>query len=327
LRVIIRENVCRSSVATVVLTSGLQISSAAHSKGRRMTFLKRLLRLLFALGLLCTAAPSFADGLIFSLPADGTWVEYSGKLESNFKMDLPPEVLARMDAAGKIKMQSFLGPQKMHQTVRVSSVGSDKYDDKPCRWIELAVSVTPDAEVKPKQDRKLQLKLLIPETDLTRGSSPLESSYLTFFNPKQVDIAHVPTDPGFDRIRYEIERVFNCFPPPLKEEKQLPTETITTPIGTFNDCEVIRGKAQFDRPLMSGGRWTQQATWTIALHPDAPFGVVRIKSEGSNEEIPSAGPMLRGSMIRELALSAKGEKAVSELPEGKRKRVPLPNSR
>jgi hypothetical protein len=294
-----------------------------------MTILKRLVLVLSAFVPLCTAAPSIADGLIFSLPADGTWVEYSGTHDSNYKMDFPPEVLARMDAAGKAKMQSFLGPQKMRETLRVSSVGSEKYGDKPCRWIELRRSVKSRApETKPEQSNpNLLLKLLIPEKELVRGNSPLDSSYLTFFNPKQVDVAHIPDDPGFDRIRYEVERFITCFPPPLKEEQRLATETIITPIGTFKDCDVIHGKAQFDRPLMSGGRWTQQATWTIALHPDAPFGVVRVKSEGTNEEIPSSGPVMRGTTNRELTISVKGENAVSELPAAKRKRLPLPNAR
>jgi hypothetical protein len=300
----------------------------SRRKEQCMTGLMRLILVLSLFAQICVASQGMADGLIFSLPPDGTWVEFSGSTDSNYKMDLPPEVLARMDAAGKAKMQSFLGPQKMRETLRVSSVGSEKYGDKPCRWIELRRSVKSiDSETNAERsNRRLLLKLLVPEKDLVRGGSPLDSSYLAFFNPKEVDIKHVPNDPGFDRIRYEIERFLNCFPPPLEGEKRLANETIATAIGTFKDCEVIRGKTQFDRPLMGGGRWTERLTWTIDIHRDAPFGVVRVKNEGSNEEIPPIGHALGGSVTRELTISSKGEKAVSELQEGKRKVLPPANA-
>jgi hypothetical protein len=293
-----------------------------------MTKLMRLILVLSLFAHICVASQGVADGLIFSLPPDGTWAEFSGITESNYKISLSPEVIARMDEAGKKKMRSFLGPQKMQEMVRVSSVGADQYGGRACRWIELRRSVKSiDSETNAERsNRSLLLKLLVPEKDLVRGGSPLDSSYLAFFNPKEVDIKHVPNDPGFDRIRYETERFLNCFPPPLEGEKQLANETIATAIGTFKDCEVIRGKTQFDRPLMGGGRWMQQLTWTISIHRDAPFGVVRVKSEGSTEEIPPVGHSLSGSVTREFTISAKGEKAVSELPEGKRKTVAVPSA-
>jgi hypothetical protein len=229
-----------------------------------------------------------------------------------------------MDEAGKARMRAFLGPQKYAETVRVSSVGVDKYGGQPCRWIELHRS-TKSLDFETKQERAnpdLLLKLLVSEKDLARGGNPLGDSYLAFYNPKEVDIKGVPDDPGFDRIRYEIERFANCFPPPLQDQQRLANETIATPIGTFKDCEVIRGKVQFNRPLMSDSRWENESTWTIALHPDAPFGVVRLKGEGSTSEIHSASPPLHGTVTRELTISAKGDKAVTELPEAKRKVVP-----
>jgi hypothetical protein len=169
------------------------------------------------------------------------------------------------------------------------------------------------------------LKLLAPEKDLTRGGNLLDDSYLAFFNPKEVDMQHIPDDPGFDRIRYEIERFLICFPPPLRDEERLPAETIITPVGTFKDCDVIRGKAKFSRPLMNDGIWNVESMWTIALHHEAPFGVVRLKSEESSAEAHGTGHPLQGTVERELMLSAKGDKAVTSMPEAKRKVLPVTN--
>lgn len=291
----------------------------------------RLMRLIFVLSLfapLCFASQGIADGLIFSLPPDGTWAEFSGTLESNYKISLPPEVLARMDEAGKTRMRSFLGPQKMLDTVRISSVGVDQYAGRPCRWLELRRTVTSiDSQTKAEHaNPSVLLKLLVRENELTRGRDPLNNAYLTFFNPKEVDIKHAPNDPGFDRIRYEIERFLPCFPPPLRNEKKIAKETIDTPIGAFRDCEVISGSTEFDRPLLGGGRWESQATWTIAIHPDAPFGVVRVTSKASTAEVPASGNALRGTSTLAMTIAAKGENAVSELPKGKRKVLQLPNA-
>jgi hypothetical protein len=68
---------------------------------------------------------------------------------------------------------------------------------------------------------------------------------------------------------------------------------------------------------MGGGRWESHATWSIALHADAPFGVVRVKSEGSIAEVPASGQALRGTVALTLIIATKGDKAKSELPAGK----------
>lgn len=274
----------------------------------------------------CVVSHVRADGLIFSLPADGTWAELSGTTESNYKMPLPPEALARMDEAGKARMRSYLGPQRILNTVRVSSVGIHQYAGIPCRWIELRRSVKfVGSETKPEHKNPIAiLKILVRDKELTRGHDPLENAYLAFFNPKEVDVKHVPSDPGFDRVRYEIERFLPCFPPPLRNEKKVAKETIATPIGTFRDCDVISGTAEFDRPLLGGGRWESKATWTIAIHPDAPFGVVRLTSEDSTAETPATGNGLRGTSTLTLTIVAKGDDAVSELKDAKQKQSSQP---
>ncbi|HEY3391968.1 MAG TPA: hypothetical protein VGK58_04635 [Lacipirellulaceae bacterium] len=272
-----------------------------------------------ALGPLCVPSQILADGLIFSLPPDGTWVEYVGSGQYRCEFSVPEDVLKRMDPAGKAQMEALSRPQELQETIRVSSVGVDKYAERGCRWIELRSSskrISSGSQEEHPNPIYL-LKMLIPEKYLNRGNDPLDNAVLTFFNPKDSDRAKVAPEPGFDRIRYEIERFIPRCPPPLEDETRLDNETIETAIGTFRDCEVIRGTSQFDRPLSNDGRWEGKSTWIIALHPDAPFGVVRLGTESTVNEVHT-GSAVKSQSTREYKIAAKGADATTELPEGKR---------
>jgi hypothetical protein len=242
-----------------------------------------------------TTGSSRGDGLIFQLPADGTWARYdtTGETQATSK-ELPKQDFA------------------MTGSLTISSVGEVTRSHQKCRWIELK------AETKSKGAYpKLVLKMLVAEDRLKRGEDPLSHSILTFFDPKPGD-ANGPIksyiNEGFNRIQYEIDRFRWDFPEPLDNVKSLMRETIETPAGKFEDCEVFTGTSAYDGPLLGGARTVTNATYRIAIHPNAPFGVVSMQIEVEGSEIhDDFVASLKGK--KTLRLAATGKDAVSDLPK------------
>ena len=125
-----------------------------------------------------------------------------------------------------------------------------------------------------------------------------------------------PREIGFNRIQYEIDRFRPAFPQPLGEVRELPKRTIRTPVATFEDCRIIAGKTRFDRPSLGQGRWTDESHWEIAVHPEAPFGVVQVHCRSETDEIggePTTTMHITAKST--LTLSRVGKGAKSVLPE------------
>lgn len=241
-----------------------------------------------------------ADGLIFQLPADGTWARYAVKTE------------------GEEHIRNLKRSIATEGTLTIGSVGKLMRNQQACRWIELK-SESGSADVYPR----LVLKMLIPEKHLRRGQDPLAHSVQTFFDPKPIDEKIAPSvesfiDDGFNRIQYEIDR-FRCdFPKPLYDVKTQPRATVETAAGRFEDCEIIAGTSGYDGPLLDHGRSVYKGTYRIAIHPKSPFGVVSMTMEGTGREIGAEEDeepeVLHVSYKRTLTLVAWGEKAESALP-------------
>lgn len=238
-----------------------------------------------------------ADGLIFQLPADGAWARFDVKTDGSSRIG---ELKQAVATAG---------------TLTVSSVGHVTRSKQTCRWIELK-SESKSAGVYPK----LVLKMLIPEKRLQRGQDPLAHSVLAFFDPKPMDEKKAPLlesfiDEGFNRIQYEIDRFRADFPKPLYDSKNLERETVVTPAGRFEDCEILTGTSEYDGPLVHNGRNVFQGKYRIAIHPRAPFGVVAMSMELNGREIGEEDEeVLHLTVTRTLTLVTTGDNAVSDLP-------------
>ncbi len=242
---------------------------------------------------------ALADGLVYQLPADGTWARFTTATD------------AEMDLDGKLKQAiSATG------TLSISSVGKVTRNRQDCRWLELKAEGKNEALYP-----QLILKMLIPESHLQRGKDPLAHSRLTFFDPKPMDEKKAPgvesfIDDGFNRIQYEIDRFRDVFPRPLSNAKSLPKETIETPAGKFADCEVLSGINYYDGPLVMDGRSTFKATYQIAIHSDSPFGVVRMQFQIEGREFGDDDEVVRFKAKKSLLLAETGKGAVSVLKKG-----------
>lgn len=242
-----------------------------------------------------TGGLAHADGLVFQLPADGTWARYIVQTDGEFAYgDGPKQKLA------------------ITGTLMISSVGEVTRNEQKCRWIELK-SESRTEGVYPK----LVLKMLIPEDRLQRCQDPLAHARLTFFSPKPVDKEKVESfiDKGFNRIQYELDRFRDVFPKPLDNPKSLACETVETPAGKFEDGEVLTGRSDYDGPLLGDGRSVFQATYRIVVHPKAPFGVVSMQIETDGREISGEGAVSI-KVKRTLTLVETGQNAVSDFLKG-----------
>jgi hypothetical protein len=260
---------------------------------------------LTVLVLLC-AFPAMGDGLIFQLPPDGVEAEFRGEEEFRSKWVVPKEIADQLAAQGRLEEKG-----KATAVVTVRSVGRVTRAQQECRWIEVQRRSARQA----KQGNVL--KMLIPERYLKRGEDPLDHAVLTFFNPKPIDQKGGPREQGFNRLQYEIDRFRPVFPEPLSEARELTRRAIETPAGKFEGCWIMGGKTEFDRPLLNQGRWTFETQWEIALHSDAPFGVVQTHSRSKGVEI--GGNDFDAHQVIELestlTLSRVGKGSRSVLPE------------
>jgi hypothetical protein len=133
--------------------------------------------------LITFASVSFvnAQGLLWSLPEDGTWVRYEGDYKET---DLRPDA-----AEGALKIQ-------WDRHVIIKSVGKEtaKYEGKdvPCRWIEFKTLTghTVEGAIDPGPAGQVIYKVLIPEIAITGKNT----------NLSDLPLAFVPVVKGFRKI-------------------------------------------------------------------------------------------------------------------------------
>jgi hypothetical protein len=233
----------------------------------------QLLQAIFLSVIVLGTQIAHADGFVFQLPRDGTRATFTGTAAVTVNMELAPSVdVNTLTPEARKQLQSSTSQEEVE--LSIASVGEETLAQKKCRWIQ----ISRDSNV---------LELLVSERCCHRGHDPLAGSMRTFFNWKEVDqrAGKIHSPSGFDRIRYEIERWRPLFPAPLAGSRQLPRETISTPVGEFDDCEVIAGESAFEGPLLGDAFWEVNSDVTIWLHEKAPFGVVKIAYDSTSREI------------------------------------------
>ena len=73
--------------------------------------------------------------------------------------------------------------------------------------------------------------------------------------------------------------------------------------------------------MRNNSRWDAETKWTIALHPDAPFGVVRVVSDLVANEITDDN-RVKIVMSDVLTLTQVGNDAKSALPQTQETQTP-----
>ncbi|SFH86964.1 hypothetical protein [Planctomicrobium piriforme] len=215
--------------------------------------------------LLCLSESASAQGLIWSLPADGQWVRYEGKYSQTVRR---PE-----STQGDLALE-------WRRIVTLKSVGTEdaeyRTQSQPCRWIEIKIETGKTAEgVLDAGPGGVQMyKLLVPEAAI-KGEM-----FEKIATERQVFVSFLPVVKGLrksgDNDAVEIESgVFQLAPIvsliahyPEFEPAGSP-EAITVQAGEF-ESTLYKGTFVTETP-------TSRSTNTseVFRSPGIPFGVVK----------------------------------------------------
>ena len=222
----------------------------------------RLFTLCSLLLCLLLANPVHAQGLLWSLPEDGTWVRYEGSYTQNVR-----------------RPNSTQGDLKLTWTrhLTIKSVGSSEeaYDEQiqPCRWIEIKVVTGRDFEglVDAGPGGTRIYKLLVPEAAITGQ----------ILDDEGILVSHIPVVRGYRKLGDEDPQpitsgVFQIYPIVsfLQHYRNLAAET--------TEAEQLQVTSGFVNAVSWKGQLTMEGRTTRSRNEaemwrsdDVPFGVAK----------------------------------------------------
>lgn len=152
-----------------------------------------------------------ADGMVRSLPEEGTWVKYAIRMQAN-------------DAT-------------IQGDVRVAVVGKAFTEQGACRWVEARL----DVKVPSEGNIKAVGKFLVPESAVERGKDPsklLVKSWVKMGDGPLTDLAVEPYEP--------VQHLLKLFAgPPLKDPMELPAIAVANKLGNL-DCPGESGQSELN---------------------------------------------------------------------------------
>ena len=178
------------------------------------------------------------DGLIRTLPKDGTEVSYA------------------LEIVGSMKGQE----KTVKGTLTLASVGSETKDGQACRWIELGFIIKDN-----QREFGDYSKFLIAEKHLRPGNNPLEHVIQAWRRrgPRESTVKKF-TNPG-NAVQSPLPVFLSG---PLNTEKRLPAKDIKSGLGPLK-CAGVAGNYKYTNK-------TGSVTGTVELrhHATSPFGIV-----------------------------------------------------
>ena len=263
-----------------------------------------------------------ADGLVFRLPPDGSWVAYGVREQGQMTIALPDGTVL---GAGTDEGEQF--PLTVTGRLVVRSVGRQTVDDVPCRWIEIESQSKmtgefpgPNGEHIQKEDsRHFIHKMLIPEEHCRAGADPLSHVVTLYIKDDDKDAELVD---GEKARQYELDRLRPRFPAPGRAVETSRKNEVLTLHGERRElnCNLQIFDSQYEGPLTRGTRgwWSWTGKHELSLHESVPCGVAALRHsfvshEWSGDKKKSAKLTVRGET--ELIATAYGSDATSALNE------------
>jgi hypothetical protein len=200
---------------------------------------------------LCLPGISLAEGLIYQLPDDGAWAKFEIEGEG-------------VNSDGTVSI-TITGTQTLR------SVGSKMVDNQPCRWIELESDVTFERVGRNEaQSLKEIIKLLVPESQLTKGKDPREKVIKAYKGTSAETMRELDLTGDGKR---EIQSLDEILHGPLKKTAKLPAAEINVK-GKNWKCEGFEGEEKTEDVVF---------ITETQIHEQAPFGVVTYKYEKARQ--------------------------------------------
>jgi hypothetical protein len=252
-------------------------------------------------GVLIGGQAATAQGLIWKLPEDGTWVEFEGKYsQTDFRPDSPD---------GDLK------PDPWSRRLRISSVGREMAEFKgkmeACRWIELEVRTgRSDGGVIDTGPAGARIyKVLIPESKIVNNTTDGDG----------IPVSMIPIVKGYRKIGDGDTK-----PIPLKNNKSgvLQVYPVISLLRHYKTLESLSGQpedAGINIPGITARRYravktmespTGRSTHTAELwrSPDMPFGLARWSVKILREEKGSTDLRSAFKRVSEISIEMKAGK-------------------
>jgi hypothetical protein len=242
--------------------------------------------LLVCLAFLSTAR---ADGLLYRLPPDGTWVQYTLKQH----MEMP-----------KQKNVTLVG------ALSLASVGEEMVNYQTCRWIEVVI----DTKGPDGQGLRSVFKALIPEKRLKKGQNPAHY-WLKGWGKMGDQEPQALTREFLANPAMIINLVVAG---PLENPRELSEKQIETKLGKL-DCRGIAGTLTYSGAAIrvdKGKKMTKKDLIVHVetyLHEAVPFGVMTSRQQVTFPDFWAGAR----SVEMDLTLLDVGTDAKSELPDQK----------
>jgi hypothetical protein len=265
--------------SAAVLGTGSLLSCEHHLNHSERTMpMKRTCNLLALLMLISLPTAAVADGLLYQLPNDGSWVRYDMTLE--------------MSRGGQV--------QKMTGEVTMMVTGTVTENGKACRWVEFKWVQNPPPGAQQKGHTTL-IKVLIPEENLKTSKDPVKNRVRGWLQERADSGIEALTDDEVGPLPAFLANT-------LDNGKKLKAKELVTKLGKL-ECEGVSGSTTFEE-----GSKTATVTMEIRKHTKAPFGVVWAKMNYQTKR--KDGPMRdRGTLT--FTLAEVGKNAKSVLPDSK----------
>jgi hypothetical protein len=263
--------------------------------------------MLVGLALLLPSA-SRADGLIYQLPPDGSWVRFAGCGRYYGYERIRPANAAGKDDASLMPDEEYQGGVG---TFVLQSVGTADNDGEKCRWIEFKTE--PPKEFKGGEE---VWKMLIPERRLKEGSDPFDHIQKMYIKAGFVKDGLERVDTDKKLMTYELQRIRKWFPSVPAESKRQKNYFIRIN-GRDVRGESVRFDSYFEGKLHRGtaGFYSNRCRHHTVLDPNAPFGVAFFSDEGDSVEKYEDDSGWKSKFREEFWMVDSGTGAKTALPD------------
>jgi len=244
-----------------------------------------------------------AQGLIWSLPEDGTWVRFEGTYEQT---EINPDA-----AAGNLAIQWI-------RHVTIKSVGKEEAEfdgaTVPCRWIEIKVVTGTASEqgINPGPVGTRILKALVPESRVT-GKVEYGDGILVSYLPIVKGLQKTGDGP----VQPMESNVLNIYPllSPMMHYRTLESadadEEVDTPLGKV-PARKFTGQLTIESPTIRA-----ESTAEFWASNEVPFGLAKwsVKQTRSRKDRAETRDQFKpkSELTAEMSAHAKGNDAQSEI--------------
>ena len=255
------------------------------------------------------SGPVMAQGVLWQLPANGSWVRFEGECT---------QVVPRPNKVGE---DLNLKWQKQVVMKSLSTEEAEYRDEKqPCRWLEFKITTgtVVDGTLQAGPGSEVLYKILVPEAAIHGEVTEISE---TAVGKSEVFVSFIPIVKGFRKVGEEEPLalpagVFQAYPilalvQHYREYTEAGEEMVELPTGSVS-AKKMQGSSVQESPSVRSAN-----TGTLWRSETAPFGLAKWSGKTvtaeKNAVLPRSKFEITSTMTEEMTLAEIGTEAESEL--------------